>query len=94
MTLFPFVSSLSTLTPDTCGRSTTVALAVVVALLILILVVSLLVLYIKHRRIYSAYSQVCVAISSQTRHRYKQSNTRSRLVSHTMTSLFAVEGGQ
>jgi hypothetical protein len=44
-----------------------VALAVVVALLILILVVSLLVLYIKHRRIYSAYSQVSIAISSQTR---------------------------
>ena len=39
-------------------RSTTIALALAVALLLLVLITSLVVLYIKHRRIYSAYSQV------------------------------------
>ena len=42
----------------TVDRSTTVALVVAVVLLVLVLVASLIVLYIKHRRIYSAYSQV------------------------------------
>jgi hypothetical protein len=46
-------------------RSTTIALALAVALLLLVLVISLVVLYIKHRRIYSAYSQVLLPPTQQ-----------------------------
>jgi hypothetical protein len=52
------VTSASPLSRNPPPRSTTVALVVAVVLLVLILVASLIVLYIKHRRIYSAYSQV------------------------------------